>query len=397
MKNIKKNEILLNKDICYCGSKNIWDDTNEIWEEREYSSNSLINNSEAIVFHDISCTNFNELKENIQNKNIESKAIKNKFNDNLFDNNIDNKLNNKTQDNELIENKNIEYMDRSMLQNNLNNIKNTKETDYTLNKHELNQDLFLNINTLRNENEYVKNVLDNKIVRKEEIYRYLVAFESGRTLIVFSKKEELSINTYVVVDADRGEDIGKTICELPENLFEETPGFESDRNHFYKEGSLLCNNVLNNFKIDHEHAKFSNAEVFDIKSHITNIDNNMLSILYSKIDSYKNTSTKNYFLTNFLFSEQKKFLRYATEEEIATLLHDRKESERNSLVYLNHIKDVYCIDMEITKCEYQYDCKRITFYYKSTKRIDFRELVKELFKHFKIRIWMCSENREFYR
>ncbi len=48
------------------------------------------------------------------------------------------------------------------------------------------------------------------------------------------------------------------------------------------------------------------------------------------------------------------------------------------------------LNMEVINCEYQFDLKKITFFYKSNERIDFRELVKELYKIFKTRIWMCS-------
>ncbi|KAI5149500.1 hypothetical protein ENBRE01_0943 [Enteropsectra breve] len=48
------------------------------------------------------------------------------------------------------------------------------------------------------------------------------------------------------------------------------------------------------------------------------------------------------------------------------------------------------LDMEVINCEYQFDMNKITFFFKSSERIDFRELVKELYKIFKTRIWMCS-------
>lgn len=55
----------------------------------------------------------------------------------------------------------------------------------------------------------------------------------------------------------------------------------------------------------------------------------------------------------------------------------------------NHVRDKN-LKMEVLNCEYQFDLKKITFFYRSDERIDFRELVKDLYKVFKTRIWMCS-------
>lgn len=47
--------------------------------------------------------------------------------------------------------------------------------------------------------------------------------------------------------------------------------------------------------------------------------------------------------------------------------------------------------------ELLYDCRdrrKLTFYFKANERIDFRELVRELFKIYKTRIWMCAVETE---
>ncbi|KAL9557758.1 hypothetical protein MBANPS3_001228 [Mucor bainieri] len=38
------------------------------------------------------------------------------------------------------------------------------------------------------------------------------------------------------------------------------------------------------------------------------------------------------------------------------------------------------------------DRRKLTFYFVAEKRVDFRELVRELFKLYKTRIWMCAVN-----
>ncbi|KAI5175254.1 hypothetical protein PAEPH01_2123 [Pancytospora epiphaga] len=49
--------------------------------------------------------------------------------------------------------------------------------------------------------------------------------------------------------------------------------------------------------------------------------------------------------------------------------------------------------MEILDCEYQFDLNKITFFYRSEGRVDFRDLVKDLYKVFKTRIWMWSVDK----
>lgn len=48
------------------------------------------------------------------------------------------------------------------------------------------------------------------------------------------------------------------------------------------------------------------------------------------------------------------------------------------------------VDMKLIDAEYQFDRKKLIFYYSTNKRIDFRELVRELFRIYKTRIWMCA-------
>jgi len=44
--------------------------------------------------------------------------------------------------------------------------------------------------------------------------------------------------------------------------------------------------------------------------------------------------------------------------------------------------------MNVLDAEYQFDRHKLTFYFEADRRIDFRELVSELFSHYKTRIWM---------
>lgn len=89
----------------------------------------------------------------------------------------------------------------------------------------------------------------------------------------------------------------------------------------------------------------------------------------------------------------RKILRPASQADILVLDALKKEEEE-ALRKCKMLIQERGLSIELTGCEYQWDMKKITFYFKSNKRVDFRDLVKELFKYFKIRIWMSMVNRK---
>lgn len=52
--------------------------------------------------------------------------------------------------------------------------------------------------------------------------------------------------------------------------------------------------------------------------------------------------------------------------------------------------------MVVLDAEYQYDRHKLTFFFEADRRIDFRELVSELFSQYKTRIWMQQVNNVSY-
>lgn len=156
---------------------------------------------------------------------------------------------------------------------------------------------------------------------------YIVKFMSSRLDIAYSgsSQEKISLNKYVIVEADRGEDCGMVVG-------------------------------------------------------------------YTTKDAFKDLMKKNRHLEDYF--KVKRIYRIAIENDIKIL------KEQNGLVKSaleecrNHVKSKGLV-MEVTDCEYQFDMNKITFFYKSDERIDFRDLVKELYKVFKTRIWMCSVDKSF--
>jgi hypothetical protein len=80
-------------------------------------------------------------------------------------------------------------------------------------------------------------------------------------------------------------------------------------------------------------------------------------------------------------------LRKASRIEIDSI-GAKEESEAQALAVCRAKVLELALPMEVTSAEYQFDGKKLTFYYTAAKYIDFRNLVRALFRTFGTRIWM---------
>ncbi|ORZ21683.1 PSP1 C-terminal conserved region-domain-containing protein [Absidia repens] len=85
----------------------------------------------------------------------------------------------------------------------------------------------------------------------------------------------------------------------------------------------------------------------------------------------------------------KRLYRLADMEEKRSL-ETKKLDEENALMVCQTKIQQKELPMQIVNAEYQWDRRKLTFYFVADQRIDFRELVRELFKNYKTRIWMCA-------
>jgi len=89
----------------------------------------------------------------------------------------------------------------------------------------------------------------------------------------------------------------------------------------------------------------------------------------------------------------KKIFRHAQPTEISLLLSKEQDETRALELCRAKIKH-HDLPMEVVEAEYQWDRRKLTFFYKAGDRVDFRELVRDLFKMYKTRIWMCAVPKE---
>ena len=81
----------------------------------------------------------------------------------------------------------------------------------------------------------------------------------------------------------------------------------------------------------------------------------------------------------------KKVLRVANEKDIQRLA-ENKEKEASALKICEEKVAEHKLDMKLVRVEYSFDGGKITFFFTSDGRVDFRELVKDLANHFHSRI-----------
>ena len=83
-----------------------------------------------------------------------------------------------------------------------------------------------------------------------------------------------------------------------------------------------------------------------------------------------------------------KVLRQATAFDVVQLHGMQSELERRAVEVCTARVLEHGLPMVIIDAEYQFDKKKLTFFYEAQQRLDFRELVRDLFKTFRARIWM---------
>ncbi len=90
--------------------------------------------------------------------------------------------------------------------------------------------------------------------------------------------------------------------------------------------------------------------------------------------------------------DMKKIISVASNEEIS-LLQVKKEEEDELLKICRSKAAQKGLNMNVVDAEYQFDRHKLTFFFEAEGRIDFRELVRELFSIYKTRIWMQQTDK----
>lgn len=92
---------------------------------------------------------------------------------------------------------------------------------------------------------------------------------------------------------------------------------------------------------------------------------------------------------NFITLPNKQILRFAKPHELNQLVLKYNDEIMAYRICLNYSATLN-LDLIIKNVEFQFDKKKLIIYYYCLQRLDFRGLIKELFKIYKTRIWLCA-------
>ncbi|TID19181.1 hypothetical protein CANINC_003751 [Pichia inconspicua] len=92
---------------------------------------------------------------------------------------------------------------------------------------------------------------------------------------------------------------------------------------------------------------------------------------------------------NFITLPNKQILRFAKPYELNQLVLKYNDEIMAYRICLNYSATLN-LDLIIKNVEFQFDKKKLIIYYYCLQRLDFRGLIKELFKIYKTRIWLCA-------
>ncbi|KAI9366067.1 PSP1 C-terminal conserved region-domain-containing protein [Zopfochytrium polystomum] len=170
---------------------------------------------------------------------------------------------------------------------------------------------------------------------------YVIEFKAGRTDYFFlpdpaSAGGPVKTGDLVIVEADRGKDLGKVICD-----------------------SIMSLQQLSLFQSQHPD---------------------------SIIDAGQGGQPTP---LNSRDVHPKRIFRLALPAEISMLVSKSQDEAKAMGVCQSKIRQKN-LPMEVVDAEYQWDRRKLTFFFVADRRIDFRELVRDLFKLYKTRIWMCA-------
>lgn len=86
-------------------------------------------------------------------------------------------------------------------------------------------------------------------------------------------------------------------------------------------------------------------------------------------------------------TDLKRIVRLATHNEVSLLAKKREEEDELLRICRAKVRQ-RGLNMNVVDAEYQFDRHKLTFFFEAEGRVDFRELVRDLFSIYKTRIWM---------
>lgn len=199
----------------------------------------------------------------------------------------------------------------------------------------------------------------------------LVGFKAGRIDVFYlpannPELASLSVGDLVIVEADRGRDLGKVFkmnLSIDEARLMKLLQFQEQQTALHEYGASLALSDISVKGIAGSGSSASPPTLHFPKSILSLAQRSeIFQVLNKKQD----------------------------EEKACRLCLAKIANTTNMLANGGAQNSCDLMQMKLIDAEYQFDRKKLIFYYSTSKRIDFRDLVKELFRIYKTRIWMCA-------
>ena len=84
----------------------------------------------------------------------------------------------------------------------------------------------------------------------------------------------------------------------------------------------------------------------------------------------------------------------ASDEDVCLLHNEIATKEQEALQTCRELVEHMNLPMTVVDCEFQFDRKKISFYFESERPVDFRDLNMELYRIFGVRIWLENQNQQ---
>eukprot|EP00667_Euglena_gracilis_P012606 EG_transcript_12955 len=181
-----------------------------------------------------------------------------------------------------------------------------------------------------------------------QIIHCLVEFKRGRT-VQYESPAYVAPGEYVIVGGDRGEDLGMVVQSWV------TPVTGDDNHHNGAVSPVGGNSPNSSVSCGSQYDSFGNPVV--------------------PVDPTANC-----------------VIRRASAKEVQYLHNTQSELERRCVEVCQQKVQEHGLVLTVVDAEYQFDRKKLTFYYDAGERQDFRALVCDLYKTYRARIWMSKIN-----
>ena len=208
----------------------------------------------------------------------------------------------------------------------------------------------------------------------------LILNKNGRLdIISFPKNSNLQLmpKDLIIIEGDRGKDLVMVLKPVIEFKFALFFNYLKKKLHLK---SLEFGNSSNSRSQPSSASSSSSAPSSRHSNHNSSNHNNGNSSHQKSIINEDE---------NFITLPNKQILRFAKPHELNQLILKYNDETMAYKICLNYSASLN-LDLIIKNVEFQFDKKKLIIYYYCLQRLDFRGLIKELFKIYKTRIWLCA-------